>query len=171
MLSERVFSRIGSETREETAEQMSKRVPSFFTSASLVNMSGLGITDGYNLDDISDGNDSISRLHREIPAEPPSGWNGLGMKGNSSSGSLNRSTGSGLFPMDYESDEEKLQANNVLQLAGEDGPQRPKSRSQSMDDDRERQYLKTTSMSNFYYRTPSNLEKVAADLTKNESLI
>lgn len=151
MISETVDNRLG--TREETTEQMSKRVPSFFTSASLVNMSGLGITDGYNLDDDSVGTGISTKIHREIPADVPPGWKGMGLKGNFSSGSLNRSTtGSGLFPMDYESDDEKASTHsNVIQNAGEDGPKRAKSRSESHDE-KENQYVKTTSMADFYYR-------------------
>ena len=151
MISERVDNRLG--TREETTEQMSKRVPSFFTSASLVNMSGLGITDGYNLDDDSVGTGISTKIHRDIPADVPPGWKGMGLKGNFSSGSLNRSTtGSGLFPMDYESDDEKASTHsNAIQVAGEDGPKRAKSRSESHDE-KENQYVKTTSMADFYYR-------------------
>ena len=63
------------------SEQMSNRVPSFFTSGSLANMGGLGITDRLDLNDcFSQNNGSHEErpysTSAEIPTEVPPGWKG-----------------------------------------------------------------------------------------------
>ena len=100
-----------------SAGKMGNRVPSFFTSPSLVNMSGLGVADQTNLEEFhhdpaANGNVQNPELRdptrssnghghgRSQPAgispEPVpttitnEGWGGLGLAGNRSSGSLNR---------------------------------------------------------------------------------
>ena len=135
---------------ENMQQTMSNRLPSFFTSASLVNMSGLGITDRHNLsqEEVAKlGPHNIDRLEGNEGGDLPirKGWNGMGLRGNFSSGSLNRcaSGGSGLFLMDGEADEE-----SAMQQQAREFPKRVNGGEAS--------YLKTTSMSNFYYGRKSN---------------
>lgn len=144
---------------DELQQSMSNRVPSFFTSASLVNMSGLGITDRHNLDHALDGSSGNGlHSHREDEnsdddIEVPVGWRGMGLRGNFSSGSLNRkmSESSGLFLMDGDHDSEMNENNTPVseQHAGE--IQQPESARRSFSEG----YLKTTSMSSFYYNRKS----------------
>lgn len=144
---------------DELQQSMSNRVPSFFTSASLVNMSGLGVTDRHNLDHALDGSSGNGlHSHREDEnndddIEVPVGWRGMGLRGNFSSGSLNRkmSESSGLFLMDGDHDTELNENNTPVseQHAGE--IQQPESAHRSFSEG----YLKTTSMSSFYYNRKS----------------
>jgi hypothetical protein len=139
--------------------KMSNRVPSFFTSASLVNMSGLGITDSHNLDSEFNQNSEPNeeRPHpvtAEIPNEVPPGWKGMGLRGNFSSGSLNRS-GSGLFLMDEESEDDKSTISQK-QLPGE-VPSDCTTESVPLHHELHHDgYIKTSSMANFYYRKTSH---------------
>lgn len=92
---------------ETTHEKMGKRVPSFFTSPSIVRMSGLGIEDRHEL---TPNEIKVPRYNKH--SDPGKqrrnsreidhinlGWGGMGLKGNRSLGSLSRadSMGSGLF--------------------------------------------------------------------------
>ncbi len=137
--------------------KMSNRVPSFFTSASLVNLGGLGITDRNNLG--SDYNVNMPDEEKsqpsttEIPTEVPSGWKGMGLRGNFSSGSLNR-TGSGLFLMDRESEDDMSTsgANIQKQMPGE----LPSNFNQESVPIHNEGYIKTSSMANFYYKKTSH---------------
>jgi len=116
----------------EQEKMMLKSVPSFFTSASLVNMSGLCITDQHSNHPDNGGGDSCeaifeggrslfphsspspSSIHQhtplsnDIPTDIPMGWKGMGLRGNFSSGNFKRlsSAGSGLFLIDGESEDE-----------------------------------------------------------------
>ena len=134
--------------------EMSNRVPSFFTSGSLVNMSGLCITDRHSIDNSFSGETKSQRpspISNEIPAdistEVPSGWNGMGLRGNFSSGSLNRS-GSGLFLIDGESEDEKSASDVISPNPGE-GNKGSQSAGELQG------YIKTSSMANFYYQRKS----------------
>lgn len=98
-----------------SAGKMGNRVPSFFTSPSLVNMSGLGIADQTKLEDFQhdpalnagngdhhqnpelndpsrpmNGGRATEQIPLSIPTTAGEGWGGLGLGGNRSSGSLNR---------------------------------------------------------------------------------
>jgi predicted acylesterase/phospholipase RssA len=149
LLAENRTSKLAPNEIEDMQQTMSNRLPSFFTSASLINMSGLGITDRHNLREEVAKRDvhNIEKLEDDdgdgLPI--PKGWKGMGLRGNFSSGSLNRcvSGGSGLFMMDGEADEESA----TQQKAGE---------SAIIGGTTRRSYLKTTSMSNFYYGRKSN---------------
>ena len=133
--------------------EMSNRVPSFFTSGSIVNMSGLGITERHNLESDYVYSNEINEEKRirsssEISAEVSPGWKGMGLRGNFSSGSLNRS-GSGLFPMDGESEDDDksvVETNSQKQLAGEEATTQTQIAGEVPG------YVKTSSMANFYYR-------------------
>ena len=93
---------------ETTDEKMGKRVPSFFTSPSLVKMSGLGVGDQHIIN--MDTNIDPTRIdnganHQNMENAASStekinlGWGGMGLSGNKSFNSLNgnESVGSGLF--------------------------------------------------------------------------
>lgn len=138
--------------------EMSNRVPSFFTSGSLVNMSGLCITDRHNLEHNFHGDaksqtersySSSNEVTADVSVEVPSGWNGMGLRGNFSSGSLNRS-GSGLFLIDgEESEDEKSAAETISQVPGE-GNEVTQVAGEIQG------YIKTSSMANFYYQRKSH---------------
>lgn len=157
LLAENRASRQGSKETEDVQQTMSNRLPSFFTSASLINMSGLGITDRHNLleTDIDEiGVHNLDRLEDDNGVPAPIGWNGMGLRGNFSSGSLNRCTsgGSGLFLMDGEADEESARSSSSQQQAGEF----PMRKNGIYNATESKAYFKTTSMSNFYYGRKSN---------------
>ena len=167
---QRLRTRLLAEKRESKInlsdkERMSNRVPSFFTSASLVNMSGLGITDRQisdrqNVDEAdqqSVDSHNAARVRRDsISEETPIGWNGMGLRGNFSSGNLNHSTSgaSGLFLMDGEPERESSSQllTRPQQEAGEPPVHRRDENTQVGDDIG---YVKTTSMADFYYRHTS----------------
>jgi len=161
------------------------RVPSFFTSPSLVNMGGLAIADQTSFSDSAQVINGEQRAQQPYPRpissshvipskqysqnfkEIQNGWGGMGLHGNRSFGSLNRSISgaSGLYLMDDDS----IHENSNLQLihstkqstkqeAGElsEAPpilgmtvtNLPPSGMKNL----ENQYLKTSSMASFYYR-------------------
>jgi len=149
-----------------TNNKMGERVPSFFTSPSLVNLGGLNVADQPNIESfeqqrvassVSDTTRNESHFY-PVPIQP--GWGGLGLSGNKSSGSLERSpsTASGLFI-------EGEEIINSEQQAGEQtlpvAINRPTSTS-SLEGRNGDSYLKTSSMAHFYYRNSSfgNLRKV-----------
>lgn len=145
--------------------QMSNRVPSFFTSASLVNMSGLGVTDRHNLGGDFDHNNNIPNEEKSelstagIPTEVPPGWKGMGLRGNFSSGSLNR-TGSGLFLMDRESEDDmSTSGTNIQKQVPGEVPSNFPSESVPLHHEG---YIKTSSMANFYYKKTSHVSLVDA---------
>jgi TAG lipase / steryl ester hydrolase / phospholipase A2 / LPA acyltransferase len=148
------------------------RVPSFFTSNSLVNLSGLGVADQPTTEDLHDyahhGVSTTSAPPSLVVADTVglnSGWGGMGLRGNRSSfHNLQRtpSDASGLFI----DEEEARQQDAGQQDAGEtaaqaaDKPQQPHASSSSLSALRnsdsgvfpDRGYVKTTSMAKFYYR-------------------
>mmetsp|Transcript_63041 Transcript_63041/g.73749 ORF Transcript_63041/g.73749 Transcript_63041/m.73749 type:complete len:928 (+) Transcript_63041:948-3731(+) len=99
-------------------KKMEKRVPSFFTSPSLVNFGGLGVSDPSTLHtkpnssksgtNVTEGGTDSEGPHQPFNFQLQSGWGGMGLRGNHSSGNLNRtfSGGSGLFLIDASDDEE-----------------------------------------------------------------
>merc|ERR550539_1497214 len=124
-------------------------------------MSGLGVTDRHNLGGDFDHNNNIPNEEKSelstagIPTEVPPGWKGMGLRGNFSSGSLNR-TGSGLFLIDGESEDEKSIAEGAHQNPGEgnEGTQYAGEVNG---------YIKTSSMASFYYqrrRSHSSLPEI-----------
>jgi hypothetical protein len=149
---------------------MSDRVPSFFNSPSLVNMGGLNISEQQTIENLcpprtkspvsGDSDDGetprVPPTHKDPPILIPdidfnSGWGGMGLRGNRSSGNLQRqfSNGSGLFIDDEE--------HPVHQNAGEDTISNLKKPAQcklssSRDSEDSLAYVKTSSMAHFYYR-------------------
>lgn len=141
---------------ETTNEIMGNRVPSFFTSPSLINLGGLSLGDPYSIQNVSN---ELSTEEREFGASSNSpqielkpGWGGLGLRGNHSYASLTRpsSVGSGLFL--EESDGEGSRSGD--QVAGEVtvNSAHTKRRSSSDVGKEKGPYVKTTTMANFYYR-------------------
>ena len=156
MLESQEAARISSQTFEATneKEKMGSRVPSFFTSPSLVNLGGLSMGDPYNIQNVSVSTE-LSNEEREFCARSVSphielkpGWGGMGLRGNHSYASLTRPTsvGSGLF-LEEESDDEERSSD---QVAGE--VTRLKRKSSRDEAEKNGPYVKTTSMANFYYR-------------------
>lgn len=164
-----------------SAGKMGNRVPSFFTSPSLVNMSGLGIADQTKLEDFQHdpaltGNNGEQhqnpelhdpsrplnggRLPEQVPLSIPTtaseGWGGLGLHGNRSSGSLNRlnrttSESSGFF-IDGEEGNSQHYASSG-QVPGEvTKVPSVENRMNNKAGEGQHGYFKTTSMAHFYYR-------------------
>jgi len=133
-------------------ENLSNRVPSFFTSPSLVNMGGLTITESHNIveqADLANEQHGQNEEHPiiEIPTEIPSGWKGMGLRGNFSSGSLNRVV-SGIFLEGDSEDETSVQK----QLPGEVPSPYSSEVGNTVSNEG---YIKTSSMANFYYQKTS----------------
>lgn len=138
--------------------KMESRVPSFFTSSSLVNLSGLGVSDQPTTEDLHEYAQPSHSPPPPTSVVPEvglnSGWGGMGLRGNRSSGNLQRSTSdaSGLFI-----DEEE---HSARQDAGENTTMERKpnigssiaARRHSESSFAESGYVKTTSMAKFYYR-------------------
>lgn len=158
------------------------RVPSFFTSPSLVNLGGLGVSDQTNLGNYDDAINANGGVHsnghhhhpvdqtRAMPHIPPlihgepspkgagGGWGGKGLQGNRSGSSLDRNlsqgSGLGLFIEEDETPLPSSASGNMLQLPGEQmaGEQQQLSGGGGVDLDGRDAYFKTTSMAKFYYR-------------------
>jgi hypothetical protein len=161
---------------DSTGRKMGERVPSFFTSPSLINLGGLGVADQSSIEGL-DQYTGVSKSNTETAnaAPPPSlppvdanhGWSGLGLRGNRPSfGDLERSSSaaSGLFI----DGEEPLV---VEQVAGEQETvpssiQKAPS-TNSLDGGGKNGYIKTTSMACFYYRNSSS--HGALDLQRSSS--
>jgi len=154
----------------EKRQSLGDRLPSFFTSPS---MSGLGVADVPILPVEDSAQTAYDEEHKhaafdeemkhakhnddgETPmhhGELQKGWGGRGLRGNHSSGSLNRcnSGASGLFLMDDETEGRD-------QVAGENTRPRSSSNlnsSSSSWKELENRYVKTSSMAHFYYRKMS----------------
>jgi predicted acylesterase/phospholipase RssA len=148
---------------DSASAKMGERVPSFFTSPSLVNFGGLAVADPATVegklgssDHLSSSRKDMSPLRPTMPTLPPidinHGWGGMGLMGNRSSFSFDRSP-SGLF-IDSED-------HAVEQVAGEQTNHSPPSlegkkvsstASTASSTDEDKGYMKTTNMANFYYR-------------------
>jgi len=151
-------------TSESTKEKMGKRVPSFYTSPSLVNLGGLNVGDQTTIQewspytreetpDLSTNEESATWAHHSY-AELGQGWGGMGLRGNFSSGSLVRqsSNSSGLFMIDASDDEDDESEKKVA------APVKMKQKAYSSHHDlgsagsKDSKYIKTSSMASFYYR-------------------
>jgi len=164
-----------------TKETMGRRVPSFYTSPSLVNFGGLNVGDQDYLHEwasSSAGSKQINAIPIKhggglmngklsavgsllLSDEVNPGWGGKGLRGNFSGGSLVRqnSMGSGLFVMDNSDDEEEDGTRGDAEQ--EDKSKRIIQRNHSSLHDLptfakthhgNTNYIKTTNMANFYYR-------------------
>lgn len=153
------------QTIETANEKMGERVPSFFTSPSLLNLGGLSMGDPYSIQNVAN---ELSTEEREFGAHSASpqielkpGWGGMGLRGNHSYASLARPTsvGSGLF-LEEESEEEGSSSGD--QAAGEltVNTAHMKSRSSLYEAKENCPYVKTTTMANFYYRKTKSHENL-----------
>jgi len=160
---------------DSVGAKMNSKVPSFFTSPSLVNFGGLGIGDQAVVEDSDQLRDkdviSAPQTPLLVPSEIKPGWSGLGLKGNRSAASLasSASHASGLF---IEGDDPSKE-----QVAGEQTNHMPiftgiKSTLASPSKDDSKKYLKTTNMASFYYRKfPSShgsLDTMQRNLSQEE---
>lgn len=152
-------------------QKMGDRVPSFFTSPSLVNLGGLTISDQPNIEGLHHYNDAhVPPQARKEPVlvstDVNSGWGGMGLKGNRSSGNLQRSTsdGSGLF-IDDEEQHATTQQDPGEKTRGSSGSlQRANSSTNSLGTP-SGSYVKTSAMAQFYYRNADKNE----DMLKTNS--
>jgi TAG lipase / steryl ester hydrolase / phospholipase A2 / LPA acyltransferase len=161
--------------------KMEGRVPSFFTSNSLVNLSGLGVADQPATDDL---HDYSSGTQPPILAVAPtslvvtsevglnSGWGGMGLRGNRSTNNLQRtsSDASGLFIDEEEARQQDAGENatqhpvisgtttavNKNSISSQSLPARNNSNDSGFFNDKG--YVKTTSMAKFYYRKSASKE-------------
>mmetsp|Transcript_19132 Transcript_19132/g.29073 ORF Transcript_19132/g.29073 Transcript_19132/m.29073 type:complete len:842 (-) Transcript_19132:65-2590(-) len=157
-------------THEKTAQGsdvVNTRVPSFFTSRSLINMGGLAIGDPTSItvsiggpqSTIDSTNGGESSQNGVLELKP--GWGGMGLKGNHSTGSLCSSGASGLFIMDEVDSQSDLQTGKgpekqlPVQHPGEMSSLTPIKAGLG--------YLKTTSMASFYYRKSKSHNNLLSD--------
>lgn len=183
-----------------SAGKMGNRVPSFFTSPSLVNLSGLGVGDQTKLEVRQQNGTSSNRDHYErpelhnpsrqngqpaglLPEQPvPSlvptgdGWGGLGLRGNRSSASLNRtgSHASGLF---IDGDDEGAAQRAYPEIPGEQMAGEVTKVPSIGDRLKEtgltpahNGYFKTTTMAHFYYRKTVSGNDIRKSLSEQELL-
>ena len=157
-----------------TEKTIGGRVPSFFTSNSLVNLSGLGVADQPATEDLHEYASVPISTPGNLVAEVPhnSGWGGMGLRGNRSSGNLQRSLSdaSGLFI-----DEEGQHGQTPQQVAGENTSMERKSSMGNMSERRKSEtsleggYFKTTSMARFYYRKADPVPYDRSDVMRTAS--
>jgi hypothetical protein len=157
---QRLRKRILNESRDKHARlrksTLGDRVPSFFTSPSLVNLGGHAITDPQCVDigmPPPGSPESKSPLYRseqviDIPdIDINSGWSGLGLRGNRTSGGTlarTHSNSSGIFIEEEDpSQRQQDSSGEVKEMSLEDIESRGNDASG---------YIKTSSMANFYYR-------------------
>jgi predicted acylesterase/phospholipase RssA len=168
--------------RNSTSDKMGDRVPSFFTSPSLVNLGGMGVTDQTNVsfEQCHAKNLSANQMEPDskintldphtVPSFPSidmnSGWSGLGLRGNRSFGKLERSSSdaSGLFidgddstvrPSGQDTSEQGTTAIPIMALRQQ--PFSSVNREVSFD---KNGYIKTTSMAQFYYRKTGSYQNL-----------
>jgi predicted acylesterase/phospholipase RssA len=167
--------------------KMGDRVPSFFTSPSLINLGGLGVGDQTVLStsELSHGGDvqtkgTVGKAAKQVPTPSwtipsgavQSGWGGLGLRGNRPSlTNLTRSHSSGLF-IDEEDHQNQLRPQPPLQEPAQNTGENPTqvgdvNGTQSGDWNSTSGYVKTTSMARFYYQrgeaTDSSMHKSMSD--------
>jgi hypothetical protein len=153
---------------DSTNNKMGERVPSFFTSPSLVNLGGMNVADQTTIESLEPYRHTSDGRH-EIPSvsiQP--GWSGLGLSGNKSFSNLERSTSnaSGLF---IEGDE----SQTIEQPAGEQSVpgimHRPISTT-SLEGNDSKGYIKTSSMAHFYYRNTSSQDNLKKSCSGHDDL-
>ncbi|KAL3940704.1 MAG: hypothetical protein SGBAC_004800 [Bacillariaceae sp.] len=158
----------GKRRNHSTGQKMGDRVPSFFTSPSLVNLGGLAVSDQSNIEGIertqASGVSTVSENPNVVQSvEINQGWAGLGLRGNRSSGSLERSpsAASGLF---IEADGNSAIDGSYRMTADPEVTPNPRS---PMEPDRNG-YIKTTSMAQFYYRNSSSHTQLPRARSENQ---
>ena len=160
---------------KSTGEKLGDRVPSFFASPSLANLGGLAITDQptkegeLEADLAKQKEDLMSKGPKHTKPAPAalteitinSGWAGMGLRGNRSSGNLARthSEASGLF-IEEDGTQQQEPGEVQAELPKMHHPEMGISaQNRSTSDgtiDLQKGYLKTTSMAKFYYRKTGN---------------
>lgn len=152
---------------------MSSRVPSFFTSNSLVNLSGLGVSDQPTADSLHD----YTKVQPNIPPKATvvqevslnSGWGGMGLQGNRSGSGSNlqrtNSDASGLF---IDEEEHSLRQQQPGEQTIMENPLGGRSQSEGAFDNNTG-YVKTTSMARFYYRKTNGLDNEPMQTTTSAS--
>lgn len=150
--------------RASSGDVVPGRVPSFFTSSSLVNLSGLGVSDQPTPDTTLH---ELRKQTRSTTPPPPtemvpqvthsSGWGGMGLRGNrtSSGSNLQRSPSdaSGLFIDDEEHStrqQDPGEKSQVEHRLNTNSQLRDTSEAATLPN--HEGYVKTTSMARFYYR-------------------
>jgi len=157
---QRLRQRLGRETWDKRRTKsynakMNAKVPSFFTSPSLVNLGGLGVGDQTVLSSMGDvyeadlqgGGATAKAIERAIPSgDVNSGWGGLGVQA--------RSHSSGFFIDDEEQQRQQAQtlAQQTSQPTGEHTQGPGPGGAKVPEGNASGGYVKTTSMANFYYR-------------------
>ena len=140
--------------------KMGDRVPSFFNSPSLVNLGGQSISDQTNIEGLHLPQrpkspvrvvDPVSASASATDVNHKSGWGGLGLRGNRSSGNLTRTTseGSGLFIEDDHPSARQDAGEDTINTVKKTGPVPLRENEPS---ENEPEYIKTSSMARFYYR-------------------
>ncbi|KAL7580505.1 hypothetical protein ACA910_003634 [Epithemia clementina (nom. ined.)] len=157
---------------KSTGAKLGERVPSFFASPSLANLGGLAITDQPTTGDVLEADLATTKAEvMKGPKHPKrshgtlsditinSGWAGLGLRGNRSSGNLARvaSDASGLFIEEDTAHQQEPGEDRaeVPQKPDKSSSEQKRSTSEGMLD-MQSGYLKTTSMAKFYYRRTGN---------------
>jgi hypothetical protein len=149
---------------DSTGAKMGERVPSFFVSPSLVNLSGLGVSDQANIEGVDHhqfkGAANVNVESSSIPAmDVNRGWTGT-ILGDKSSSSLERSPSAPDLPIEgdgppvEQSPGEQTTNISITQLPSTDSLNSEKNG-----------YIKTTSMAHFYYRNASSY----SDLERSRS--
>lgn len=179
MLKESWEKRQGEHAQRST---LNERVPSFFNSPSLLNMGGLNVSDQQTIETLRPSRSNPKNHNATFGGEERSttpeivnhidigsGWGGLGLRGNRSSGNLHRtsSDGSGLF---YEESEESKGAMEEA-TSGNEGtipgmPNRTMARSIRSGSEGNfstptGDYIKTSTMASFYYRQNPSFDGLA----------
>ena len=166
------------EKRQEEHTQRStlnERVPSFFNSPSLLNLGGLNVSDQQTIETLRPSRSNPKNHHEERSTTPEivnhidigTGWGGMGLRGNRSSGNLHRtlSDGSGLFYEETEDNALKQQNSGddddasthyeeavALGISKPKGKERMRSGSEGNFSKSTGEYIKTSTMASFYYR-------------------
>lgn len=147
----------GKRRNHSAGQKMGERVPSFFTSPSLVNLGGLAVGDQCNIEVVERmHNSGIGTVNEDANStngvEINLGWSGMGLRGNRSYGSLERSpsAASGLF---IEGDGPSVVEGTYRMLADPEVTPTPIN---ELEGDERDGYIKTTSMANFYYRNTNS---------------
>lgn len=142
---------------DSTGAKMGERVPSFFVSPSLVNLSGLGIADQSKIEGVEPHQVKATTSPKMESLSVPMidvnhGWAGLGLSGNRSSSSLERSASaaSGLFIEGDAPVAEQVPGEETLHVSSTRLPSTNSLNSEKNG------YIKTTSMAHFYYRNTSS---------------
>jgi hypothetical protein len=163
----------------EGNNNISSRVPSFFTSNSLVNLSGLGVSDQPAAESLHDYahikvQPNIPPTATVVPAVSlNSGWGGLGLRGNRGSGSnLQRtsSDASGLFIEEDDQRQHQQPGEQTTTTEVESDRLGDQQRSHSEGAfDTTASYVKTTSMARFYYRKRNEKDNEGIQQTTSAS--